>query len=120
MLDALAKKMESAVAGSQPAQRAVRYTMAMAQGTAAYKPVKVVKGETVEFPFGPPFKPTVTAQYFEDGNQHKVLSLGMDLTGSTGEICTNMMVDGGRPSKPEFVITDSKGKEVQKGSFEYG
>ena len=45
---------------------------------------------------------------------------GLVPCGSTGEICSNMMVDGGRPTKPEFTITDSKGKEVQKGSFEYG
>ena len=52
--------------------------------------------------------------------QHKQLSLDMSLVGSTGEICTNMMVNGGRPSKPEFTITDPKGKVVQQGSFEYG
>ena len=30
------------------------------------------------------------------------------------------MVDGGRPAKPEFTITDPKGKVVQEGNFEYG
>ena len=40
--------------------------------------------------------------------------------GSAGEVCTNMMVDGDRPSKPEFTITDPKGKVVEQGSFEYG
>ena len=44
----------------------------------------------------------------------------MSLVGSAGEVCTNMMVDGGRPAKPEFTITDPKGKVVQQGSFEYG
>jgi len=71
-------------------------------------------------PFGPPYKPTVTAQYFEDGVKHKVLSLGMTLVGSADEVCSNMMVNGGRPSKPKFTITDAKGKAVQEGSFEYG
>ena len=46
--------------------------------------------------------------------------LDMSLVGSAGEVCTNMMVDGGRPSKPEFTITDPKGKVVQQGNFEYG
>ena len=41
----------------------------------------------------------------------------MSLIGSAGEICTNMMVDGGRPSKPEFTITDPKGKVVQAGQL---
>jgi hypothetical protein len=120
LLEALAKKMQNSMGGPQQNGRAVQYTMVTAQATSACKPVKVVKGETVEIPFGPPYKPTVTAEYFEDGNQRKVLSLGMSLTGSAGEICSNMMVNSGRPSKPEFIITDSKGKEVQKGSFEYG
>jgi hypothetical protein len=120
LLEALAKKMEAALGGSRAVANTVRYTIATAQATADYKPVKVVKGETVEFPFGPPYKPTVTSQYFEDGDQHKQLSLGMSLVGSTGEICSNMIVDGGRPTKPEFTITDPKGKVVQQGSFEYG
>jgi len=120
LLEALAKKMEAAMGVKTPADARLRYTIATAQGTSAYKPVKVVKGETVEFPFGPPYKPTVTSEYFEDGNQRKQLSLGMTLIGSTGELCTNMMVNGGRPTKPEFTITDAKGKVIQQGSFEYG
>ena len=101
-------------------RRAIGHSLVTAQATAAYKAVKVVKGETVELPFGPPYKPTVTANYFEDGNKQKLLSLGMSLVGSAGEVCTNMMVNGGRPPKPEFTITDAKGKVVQQGSFEYG
>jgi hypothetical protein len=31
-----------------------------------------------------------------------------------------MIVKGGRPSKPEFSITDPDGKVVQTGNFEYG
>ena len=47
----------------------------------------------------------------------KVLSLGMSLVGSAGEVCSDMTVNGGRPSKPEFTITDPKGKVVQAGQF---
>ena len=46
--------------------------------------------------------------------------LEMSLVGVSGEVCTNMMVKGGRPGKPEFTITDPKGKVVQEGNFEYG
>jgi hypothetical protein len=85
-----------------------------------YKAVKVVKGETASLPFGPPYKPTVSTEYFEDGNAHKVLALSLSLVGSAGETCSDMRVNGGRPSKPEFTITDSKGKVIETGSFEYG
>jgi hypothetical protein len=44
----------------------------------------------------------------------------MKLIGSTGEECTSMTVEGSQPPKPEFTITDSEGKVVESGSFEYG
>ena len=53
----------------------------------------------------------------QDGNRHKQLSLEMSLVGSAGEVCTNMMVNGGRPAKPEFTITDPKGKVVATGQL---
>ena len=46
--------------------------------------------------------------------------LQMSLIGSAGERCTGLIVDGGRPPKPEFTITDPQGKVVQTGNFEYG
>jgi hypothetical protein len=48
------------------------------------------------------------------------ISLEMSLVGSAGEVCTNLMLSGGRPPKPQFTITDPDGKVVQQGSFEYG
>ena len=102
-----------------------RPSMVAAQATDQYKAVKVVKGETVVLPFGPPYKPVVTAQNY--GNPKEVnpellqiVNLEMSLVGSAGEICTNLMCGNGRPGKPEFTITDPKGKVVQQGSFEYG
>ena len=94
-----------------------RWSMVSARGTPDYKAVKVVKGETVELPFGPPYKPLVTAQNYGDPKQ---THLEMSLVGSAGETCSNLMVKGGRPGKPEFTITDPKGEVVQKDSFEYG
>jgi hypothetical protein len=88
-----------------------------ANATADYKAVKVIKDQTVEMPFGPPYKPKVTSQNYGDKKQ---LHLQMALIGSAGEICTNMMVNNGRPGKPEFTITDPGGKVVEQGSFEYG
>ena len=97
-----------------------RMSMISAQGTTKYKPVKVIDGETVAFPFGPPYKPLVTLDYIQGGTNNKQAQLGMTLVGSVGEMVTNMMVNGSRPSKPEFTIKDPKGEVVQSGSFEYG
>jgi hypothetical protein len=120
MLESLAKDLGALLDdGPAPGARN-RLSTVTAAATDAYKPVKVVKGETVTMPFGPPYKPTVTGQYYEDSTKHKVLSLGMSLVGSAGEICSNMIVNGGRPTKPKFTITDGAGKVVQEGSFEYG
>jgi hypothetical protein len=116
MLQALASLLGSTTA---PGPRS-GYTIVAAQATSAYKAVAVRSGETVELPFGPPYKPVVTADFFADGNQRKQLSLAMSLIGSADEICTNLMVNGGRPAKPEFSIADPKGKVVDQGSFEYG
>ena len=93
------------------------WSMVAARGTRDCTAVKVVEGETVELPFGPPYKPLVTAQRY--GGREQV-HLEMSLVGSAGEICSNLMVHGGRPGKPEFTITDPEGEVVQEGNFEYG
>jgi len=96
-------------------------TLVSATATEKCKPVTVRKGETVELPFGPPYTPTVTAMsYGVPSGQAEQLSLEMGLVGVAGEACTNMMVNGGRPGKPEFSIADPRGKIVAQGSFEYG
>jgi hypothetical protein len=119
-MQALAKNLEAVLGGpSSPAGRN-RHSVVTAEINSEYKPVKVVKGETATLPFGPPYKPTVTADYFGAEGKQKVLSLGMSLIGSAGETCSNMTVNGGRPSKPKFTITDAKGKVIEQGSFEYG
>ncbi len=80
-------------------------------------PITVRPGQRVELPFGPPFTPIVRVDYATDNQIH----LGMTLVGSAGESCTNLLVDGTRPSrKPEFTIRDPQGNVVQQGSFEYG
>ncbi len=67
--------------------------------------------------FGPPYTPKVTGAVPAGGGR---ASLGMSLVGVGGELCSNLMVDGGRPGKPSFTITDPDGKVVQSGNFEYG
>jgi hypothetical protein len=94
-----------------------RTTIVCARGTKDYKPVEVREGETALLPFGPPYHPLVTAPY-RSGTD--TVSLAMAVIGSAGEQCSNLMVDGGRPSKPTFTITSSKGEEVETGNFEYG
>ena len=109
------------LAGSPAAAVGVaRRTVVAAQANAGYKAVKVVAGETVEMPFGPPYKPVVTSYQSVDAKQKPVTQLSLSLVGSAGESCTNMTVKGDRPPKPTFEITDAEGKVVQSGSFEYG
>ncbi len=99
-----------------------------AQATADYKAVKVVKGETVELPFGPPYKPVVTTPLqesfktlkHENLKQMRQIPLELSLVGSAGEVCTNLSIKGRRPPKPSFTITNAKGEVVQQGNFEYG
>jgi hypothetical protein len=117
---AIGQALESILGNSTPVAPGRRFTMISAQGTAKYKPVKVREGETVEFPFGPPYKPLVTLDYIQNLNNAKQAQLGMSLVGSVGEMVTNMMVGGSRPAKPEFTIKDPKGEVVQTGNFEYG
>ncbi len=88
-----------------------------ATGTRGCKAVKVVKGETVPMPFGPPYTPHVTAAVY---NSPSDVQLAMSLIGSAGEVCRNMTCDNQRPGAPHFEITDPKGKVVEQGDFEYG
>ena len=119
-ISALGLTLETLLSSATIAPPGRRSSHVTADATAKYKPVKVSEGETVEFPFGPPYKPTVTLDYIQGGNENKQASLGMTLFGSVGEVVSDMMVNGARPSKPEFTIKDPKGDVVQSGSFEYG
>ena len=106
----------SAASIARPASR-TSYTMVSAQATKDVAVVKVRKGKTVAMPFGPPYKPVVKVEYRQASG---TVSLGMSVVGSAGEICSNLMVDGAKPSDPEFTITTAGGEEVESGNFEYG
>jgi hypothetical protein len=94
-----------------------KYTIVSARANRDYPPVQVREGETAELRFGPPYTPKVSGSVLESGGK---LSLGMSLVGVAGEVCSNLTVDGGRPDKPRFTITDPDGKVVERGNFEYG
>jgi hypothetical protein len=97
-----------------------RGSMLIALANANCKAMKVVRGETAVLPFGPPYKPVVTASGSGGAKPAQQLALGMTLVGSGGEKCVSLVCNGDRPPKPKFSITDPKGKVVQEGSFEYG
>ena len=93
-------------------------TMVSAAGNRDYKPVTVKKGETIELPFGPPYKPAVRVEEWRRSKDRAELS--MVLTGSAGEICTDLRVKGDRPDAPTFAIVAGDGEIVERGKFEYG
>jgi hypothetical protein len=103
--------------GPTMAARAPRSTSVSATATAKYKAIEVSEGETVELPFGPPYRAAVDVQYLQGTNQ---VSLGMSLVGVAGEVCTEMRIKGNRPGKPKFAIATADGKTVEEGEFEYG
>jgi hypothetical protein len=91
-------------------------TIVSATATMDCKAVQVKAGETVALPFGPPYKPVVTA--FPQGANQARLQLAV--VGAAGESCNNLLVQGGRPPNPKFTIKNLKGEVVQSGNFEYG
>jgi len=92
-----------------------KWTLISARAKGDYTAVKVTEGETVAFPFGPPYKPVVKAS--SSGNQ--VASLRLSLVGTGGEVASNLMVNGSRPKAPEFTIASGE-EEVAQGKFRYG
>ena len=82
-----------------------------------YKPVKIAKGQATPMPFGPPYKPAVSVGYFRDKD---TANLQMQLLGSAGEECSNLMVKGDRPPAPTFSIATVKDEIVERGKFEFG
>lgn len=110
MLQALSQ----AVLGGRPNQP--RITLVAAGATDKYPAVIVREGETTELPFGAPFTPKVSGEIVQGGS----LSLGLELIGTGGEVCQNLVVNSGRPPAPTFTITDPAGEVVATGNFEYG
>jgi hypothetical protein len=117
LLEALSEALMGSAASNARPIAGTRYTMVSAQATKDVEAVQVRQGKTVAMPFGPPYKPVVKVDYKQgDGT----VSLGMSVVGSAGEICSNLLVDGGKPKGPEFTIRTAGGDEVESGKFEYG
>lgn len=116
LLEAIGKSVASLLSARATLNRP-NFSFVSARALADSKPVKVVQGETVVFPFGPPYTPTVIAQPWGGPAE---LYLELALVGSVGEMCSDMMVNGERPGKPHFTIKDPQGEVVQQGDFEYG
>ena len=66
------------------------------------------------------FRPAVQAERDGLSMDGKTARLQLSLVGAAGEACNNLLVQGGRPPKPQFTIKTPKGDVVQSGSFEYG
>ncbi len=109
--------LRRAITGAAPPSAAPRFTMVSARAKRDYPAVQVTEGQTVELPFGQPYRPDVSVGYRQGADK---VSLSMSLVGSAGEVCTNLMVNGGRPDKPKFTISTEKGEVVDTGNFEYG
>jgi len=84
-----------------------------------YAAVNVREGETVDLPFGPPYKPIVNVSRTSGSSGNRTASLGLSLVGAGGEIVNDIMVNGSRPKVPEFTITSAEEK-VAQGKFRYG
>jgi len=104
--------------GGAPSASQSRPSMVSARGRQDSPAVHVTEGQTVEMPFGEPYRPVVTAGGYQP--QEKMAWLSLSLVGQGGEVCTNMIVNGTRPGKPKFTISTEKGEVVQTGNFEYG
>lgn len=95
-----------------------RPTMVSARAGRDVKAVRIADGKTTKMTFGPPFTPQVDASPSHRGDG--TLSLQMSLVGAGGEVCSSMIIDGRRPSQPEFTISTKDGEEVASGKFSYG
>jgi hypothetical protein len=86
-----------------------------------YTAVTVREGETVDLPFGPPYKPIVKASRTAASGSasNRTAYLSLSLVGTGGELVSDLRVNGSRPEVPEFTITSAEEK-VAQGKFRYG
>jgi hypothetical protein len=119
------KTKKSARAESPPAVLAasaagVRGVVLRAEGTNDSPVVQVRKGETMPFPFGPPYKAVVTCdadQRAKSGN----VRLSLVMTGCGGERCTSLSLGNSPRLVPlPFIIVNGQGEVVHRAQFEVG
>jgi hypothetical protein len=112
LLDTLSNALVQSGTSARP-----RWTLISARAKGDYTAVKVSEGETVDLPFGPPYKPIVTVSRRSGSTPTAYLRLS--LVGAGGEVASNLYVNGSRPKEPEFTITSAEEK-VAQGKFRYG
>ncbi len=97
-------------------------TYAYAMATRDCPEVEIPTGKTVNFPFGPPFRPSVdiSPARRREGSSSPEVQLNMSLLGTAGEMCRGLMVKGERPEAPSFAIAAGEGKVLAQGNFKYG
>ncbi len=81
--------------------------------------VSIREGETVDLPFGPPYRALVKVSRTSNSSGNRTAYLSLSLVGTGGEHVNNIVVNGSRPSVPEFTITSAEEK-VAQGKFRYG
>jgi hypothetical protein len=83
------------------------------EADAGGKPLEIVQGRTIEFPFGPPFRPVVTPT---DRSDRRTVELELSLIGTGGERCTSLTVDG-QPADAWLTVTTPDGRLVDHGKY---
>lgn len=113
-------KLAEYIIAMPPSEGARGSTYIRANAPGNYPEVEVRAGKIAKLPFGPPYHGETYLGRIRNMNLGKMASLEMQLVGSMGEICSNILIDGKRPDPPAFVIATSRGKIVERGQFEYG
>ncbi len=113
-------KMVEYVIALPPSEGAGSSTYIQANAPGNYPEVEVRAGKVAKMPFGPPYHGETYVGRIRNTNLGKMASIEMQLVGSMGETCNNVIIDGKRPEPPSFVIATSRGKIVERGQFEYG
>jgi len=114
LLNTLSAALVQSTSSSSP-----RWSFISARAKSNSAAVNVREGETVDLPFGPPYKPIVKVSRTSGSSGNRVAYLRLSLIGAGGESCSNLLVNGSRPKEPEFTITSAEEK-VAQGKFRYG
>jgi len=95
-----------------------------ASGTASGKQFQIARGDVLDLRFGAPI--LVNVSYYSRGRRRSkpkagdTIELSLSLSGQGGEVYTNVQRGRNRPPAPTFRVVDELGKDVAKGTFEYG